>query len=72
MRLLIFKLPAIFSNRKLVPTVMPPRVSLGFPSVFVAVIERFQAFSVLGTFVPGSEKTIEKTFTLVELSVKAV
>ena len=31
---------------------------------------RFQAFSFLCTFVPGSEKTIERTFAPVELSVK--
>ena len=30
--------------------------------------KRFQAFSFLCTFVPGSEKTIEKTFAPVELS----
>jgi len=29
---------------------------------------RFQAFSFLCTFVPGSEKTIERTFAPVELS----
>ena len=30
---------------------------------------RFQAFSFLCTFVPGSEKTIERTFAPVELSI---